>query len=189
MTEKIDPFIKGLKINFNDDGMVIKKKAKRNSVAIIVGIPVLLLLFFLISFELSIQRVGEAAIYLLFSLFVVYFMWQLNFTGLYPTTELNFKNFTFKKIPSLRGWKEKQTSFTKVDGIGFFSKAVGGHTSAYEEGNTDYRNTIVLETDVGDLRLCTYMSRSEEIEDSVIKFTDVLKEKLGLTKKDAEEPK
>ncbi len=175
MSGKKDRFTKSFDIEFYDDHVVIRKKPKRNYFVLIVGVPFTgLLLFFAIG----------SGIFLLyiFTFLLILLMWRLNFNGFYPTSVLYFRDKVFQKIPTNRHWKVKETRFKDVHAIDFLSKAVSGHTSAYEEGNTDYRNTIVLVTDRGDIRLCSYLNRTTEIEDSVKKFVEILKERLGLAK-------
>ena len=178
MPAKKDSFLDQLDIVVEVDSITITKKRRRNITALVAGIIItpLLLLWGMSDFF------GGGFIFVLIAIYAGYNAWRSNSSGTYPKTIFDFTNSVVTRKSNIPLIKDDVRPFTEVRDLGFGVKAVGGHTSAYEEGNTDYRKTLILETDAGDIRLCNYRSRNQDLEESVSGFATILREKLGLTK-------
>lgn len=97
---------------------------------------------------------------------------------MYPITELDLRAKQVVLKPSFAFIKAKTRYFKEMKGISVSTKTVGGHTSAYEDGNTDFEKILLLETDIGDVPILTFVSREEETEPSLIEFASAIKQRL-----------
>jgi hypothetical protein len=105
----------------------------------------------------------------------------INNPGLYKSGSLNLELKRWTLVSRLPFVRDRVYTFNDIHEVTFGCRAVGGHTSAYEEGNTDYSKSVILITDQTEIRLFEYLSRSQEIEQSVMEFVAVLKQKLKLS--------
>ncbi len=178
MAESKDNFLSQLDIEISNDQIVITKKRRRNYVALIFGL--IIAPFLLFWGVLGFFQGGFVLV--LIAIYAGWNTWRTNSRGLYPTTLINFPNRIITRRGAFSFIRDKVVDFDEIKDLGFGVKAVGGHTSAYEEGNTDYRKTLILETDQGDIRLCNYKSRNTDLEPSVEEFANLLREKFELDK-------
>ena len=141
MSTTKDPFTDQLKIDMEKDHLVITRKRRRNLVALIFAILIVPLLFIwgIIGF------LEGGFLMVLIGIYAGYYAWRTNSRGFYPITEIDFpaRSVTLKgAYPFVR---DRVRTYNVVNDLGFGVKAVGGHTSAYDEGNTDYRKTLILD--------------------------------------------
>ena len=159
-------------ISISNQSITIRTKKTWNRttifIGVLVGIPAILLS-------------PLVPLFIFIFLAMVVLVVQSNSSAVYPLSILDFKSKTLTKFPGLPIFKEKKLRFNKVYDVAYLVKSVGGYASAYEDENTDYRKTIVIETDKGDIKIAKYYSRNEEMEEDVKSFADQIRDNLIAT--------
>ena len=110
---------------------------------------------------------------------VAWIGWQEFKRTLYPVTELDLRAKEVILKPAYAFFKAKRQRFKEMKGISVSTKTIGGHTSAYEEGNTDYEKILLLETDSGEIPILTYVSREEATESGLAEFANAIRVRLS----------
>jgi 4-hydroxybenzoate polyprenyltransferase len=111
---------------------------------------------------------------------VCFLTWQLVQSSLYPISVIDFQVPAVIRKPAYPFFKEQTILFDTLTGVSVSTRAIGGGTSAYEDGNTDYEKTLILETNTGKISILSYTSRTESIEDSLQAFTKSLSTRFSL---------
>jgi hypothetical protein len=177
MEKKRDAFLSSLDITFENDFVSIKSKKRSYLVIILISILVPVLLVLSLSFLLN-QRWVDGLFFLGIGAFAILAGWNKITSTTYPTTQLFYTKKEVVKPPAYSFLKTRIEQYDKIKGISVSIKAVGGGTSAYEEGNTDYRKSLILETGKDDINILTYYSRQEEMESSAKEFVKMIENKI-----------
>jgi hypothetical protein len=161
-----DSFETQFEVELDKDYIFIKRKKRANMVLVIL-LGFLIVLFTYFGIKLS-AFLGSSNLYffLALDLILVAIIWVNVKNHIYPITEVDLKTRKVTKRPIFNFLKEKHFELGTIKGIDFLVKPISGHTSAFEEGNTDYRKRIVLKTQNGEFTLFSFINRSEDLEDT-----------------------
>ena len=174
MSTQLDAFSKDIRVEI-EEGIV--RIHNRNS-----GTLRLLATLIVFSFLVSLIFMGGTwlgnTILALIAGLVAFLGFQEFLRGLYATTILDMDKKQVVRSPAYRFFKPKVNEFQELRGVSLSTKTVGGHTSAYEDGNTDFEKILILETDTGEIPLLTYVSREEEAEKSLTDFAEAIRKRL-----------
>jgi hypothetical protein len=169
----------GIRVSLQGPLLVIEKDKKRNLLVLVLGI--IFMVFFTVPTVLidALATIQNILFITGLNAIIIAIIWSQNSSGIYYQKVLDLHRMQMiqkSKYQSL--FKDKVLQFKRVDEIGVSTKAVGGGTSAYEEGNTDYRKRIYLNTDQGEIVLLAYYSREEALEKPTYKLTAFLNKRL-----------
>ncbi|MFY0687978.1 MAG: hypothetical protein JXQ90_12480 [Cyclobacteriaceae bacterium] len=178
MSAYVDPFLKTLDVSIDKAKISIKRRKKRNVLALVLGIFIGIPLIIASYFFLTLGTYVDGTVFGVLAIIIAIAVWNMNSAGLYPETKFDLSAKHIVKKPILAFLKPIELRYKTLKGVSLSTKAVNGGTSAYEEGNTDYRKSLILETDNGEITLFTYYSRKEEAEDSLLKFADFIEQKV-----------
>ena len=179
MEERKDAFLTSFDFAFDKDTITLTAKKKKSWFVIILG-TILSLVFLALGVLLLYISDTSSVIFIVIALLIAGIAYQMNALPLYYKSIIDIRQHRIIQIPKFGFLQKKEQGYHKVLGMDYSVKAVSGHTSAYEEGNTDYRKSLILETDSGEIKLFSYNSREESIEDSLSQFSKSLASSLSI---------
>ncbi|MFT4738708.1 MAG: hypothetical protein ACI8QD_001480 [Cyclobacteriaceae bacterium] len=172
-----DPFLSNIELTLTEQTVTIRTKRKWVKTKLLMAVVAISSLLLIAPLQNSL--IGVFYIVLIIGV-VCYLTWQFVQSSLYPISVIDFQVPAVKRKPAYPFFKEQTILFDTLNGVSVSTRAIGGGTSAYEEGNTDYEKTLILETNTGEISILSYTSRTESIEDSLQAFTESLSSRFSL---------
>jgi hypothetical protein len=172
-----DAFSKSISADIKDHIVWIRNRNNSIFKCVTYFLGVFLLIFWIYK-----QGLNTGALFLLAVLVMISYLAyrDLRFST-YTITVLDLKQRSVLRKSLFAFVNPKKYLFTDLKGVSLNTQAVGGYASAYEDETTDFEKTVVLETDTGEIPLLNYVSREEETEESLSKFTGMMQELLTQT--------
>jgi hypothetical protein len=168
-----DAFSESFRLSIAEDSIAI---AKKSTGILQIIISLIVVTFLLILIATGGNLLGNFFLFLIACL-AGYMGYQAFVFNKYHITIIDIESQAIEKLSKFFFIKPITYSFQEIENISIDVVETGGHTSAYEEGNTSYEKTVILETKQGEIPLLNYSSRSEEAEESLMMFISALKDK------------
>lgn len=183
MDKTIDIFLENICVQLKGSQLIFVPKRKVRFYLMYLAGMVLapVLIYGAIKIFVNTRSFGDLIFLLLLAMVILTALYNFRKPFIYFRYILDLKNYTFSSIPLVPLVPTHIRVFKRVDDIIFATKKTTGGTSAIEGDLTEFRKTILLETDQGDLRVCTYISKTEEPEPQVLELVQFIKDKCRLT--------